>query len=419
VRCGDKVVVETDPASLPDAFDDLDVDAGFDLPTCEKTVAGPSLGVEYAQKLFDYAGTAKLADGRDVPFNASSAVEASLCFAPRFKLKADVGFLKVRSFEVSATGELQARLFLTVATTLPPSVDDKMRAELAGKPLTKSQSAILVDRDIPLASLGLGGVKLPITAHTSATLACDFTFTAPVEVKTGATATASLTAGLSYADGKLSPIFDKTASFVPTPPTFTKDGLLHAVCTVTPKIELKIFGLATSELTTRARVGLGAQQTCGGKDAQGATQKSTSGDVEARLSAAVLAKLDLFGVKKWKKECTLFDVNATARYDRTFAVASGGVGAAACTPLGPFPVPAPPAANPAACFGETQESGAASPIIPGTCTHDVCTAGEKLGQACDSCTMQVCAVDPYCCDTYWGASCFDRVAKICGKTCAP
>jgi lysozyme len=56
-------------------------------------------------------------------------------------------------------------------------------------------------------------------------------------------------------------------------------------------------------------------------------------------------------------------------------------------------------------------------LIPGTCTHDVCTAGTALGQACTSCTMIVCANDPYCCDTYWGLSCFPDVQKYCGMTC--
>jgi lysozyme len=65
--------------------------------------------------------------------------------------------------------------------------------------------------------------------------------------------------------------------------------------------------------------------------------------------------------------------------------------------------------------GSLPEAG----LIPGTCTHDVCTAGTALGQACNSCTLQICAVDPYCCDTYWGASCFTDVMKYCGMTCPP
>ncbi|HEY1959778.1 MAG TPA: GH25 family lysozyme [Polyangiaceae bacterium] len=63
--------------------------------------------------------------------------------------------------------------------------------------------------------------------------------------------------------------------------------------------------------------------------------------------------------------------------------------------------------------GDSSDEG----LIPGGCTHDVCTAGERLGQSCNSCTMIVCANDPYCCDTYWGLSCFPDVQKYCGQTC--
>jgi hypothetical protein len=58
-------------------------------------------------------------------------------------------------------------------------------------------------------------------------------------------------------------------------------------------------------------------------------------------------------------------------------------------------------------------------LIEGSCTHDVCTAGARLGQQCDECTLRICAADPYCCDTYWGASCFTDVQKLCGATCPP
>jgi lysozyme len=57
-------------------------------------------------------------------------------------------------------------------------------------------------------------------------------------------------------------------------------------------------------------------------------------------------------------------------------------------------------------------------LIPGTCTHDVCTAGDPLGQACNPCTKALCAAVPYCCDTLWGASCVDfEVPMYCGQTC--
>ena len=86
-----------------------------------------------------------------------------------------------------------------------------------------------------------------------------------------------------------------------------------------------------------------------------------------------------------------------------------------------YSLPPKPPANPASCFGSdpvASDGGSdASNVIIGTCTHDVCTAGEKPGQQCDACTLKVCAKDPYCCDTYWGISCFADVQKYCGQTC--
>lgn len=415
VTCGADTVVETDPATLDEAFDKLKFDWGFDLPACKEAEKGPSLGVSYGGSLFEYAGTATMKDGRAVPFNASAALDAALCLAPKVKLKADVGFLKVSSFEASITGNLDAKLLVTTQVKVDPSLDAKTLAELATTPLTKTYTKELAKGDIEVASLKLGFVKIPATAHYETTLSCDFQFTAPVEAKVGATAKGSLTAGLGYDGGRLHPIFDRNFTFTPVPPTFTKDGMLRAQCVVTPKIELKMFGIATARLTPRAYAGMGASQTCGGKDAQGVVQRLNSGDVEAGASASVYGEINLLGIKKWKKECTLFDENRQASYEQTYPTPGGAT--ATCTPASAFPLPPPLPANPAACFGDDDAADKTPTIIPGTCTHDVCTPGEKLGQACDDCTMKVCAADAYCCDTYWGMSCFQKVQDLCGRTC--
>ena len=88
---------------------------------------------------------------------------------------------------------------------------------------------------------------------------------------------------------------------------------------------------------------------------------------------------------------------------------------ATCTPTMAYTLAPRADANPASCFADS--SGTDAGPIPGTCTHDVCTAGDPLGQACDACTTKVCAKDPYCCDTFWGPSCFKDVQTECGQTC--
>lgn len=462
-QAAEGTVVMTAAATLQEAVDSLVVHTTLDVPdlTMDGPVSTASAAALHPQgkggttiKLLDYSGkqlfeindTAMGSDGMPVPYIVYAGIETgTLGFSPSYAFDADVGFLKLNSFKVSATGKLEAKLVLAAGVKFDPSVDAARAAMLAGKPLTKSFSKTLAEYDVNLGSIGLGGISLPASAHYTATINCDFAFTAPVEAKVGGTASGSITAGLSYAGGKLTPSFDKSATFTPMPPEYTKEGMARAYCTVSPTFQLKFFGVATAELTASAYAGMGASETCGGKDAAGVTQALVHGDVEAGMSAKVLAKVDLFGLYKWKKECTLFDINTLQQYDTTYPYPGGPT--ATCTIAGPFPLPPPVPANPQSCFGEndpgtggtgtgtgtggnpngggggddagggTDGGDSGKPLIPGTCTHDVCTAGEKLGQACDDCTMKVCAADSYCCDTFWGLSCFDSVKQYCGKTC--
>ena len=446
-QTADGVVVMTTPATLQEAVDTLVVHGTFDTPDLDVNgpVATTSLKTQgkggTTIKLLDYSGTslfdikdtAKASDGTDVPYEMYAGIDVgTLGFSPSYDFDADVGFLKLNSFKVNATGKLDAKLMMNAGVKFDASVPAAKQALLAGKPLKKSYSKVLADYNVSLGSLGISGISIPASAHFTATLNCDLTFTAPVEAKVGGVASAQITAGLSYAGGKLTPSFSKDATFTPSPPTFTKQGFVRAYCSVNPQFELKFFGAATAQLTATAYAGMGGQDTCGGKDTAGNTQLLVHGDVEAGVAAKVMAQVNLFGLYKWKKECQLFDVNGKAQYDTTFPYPGGAT--ATCTVAGPFSLPPAQPADLASCFGDndtgsttpptdagtsgTVDAGGDAGLIPGTCTHDVCTAGDKLGQACDDCTMKVCAVDSYCCDTYWGLSCFDTVQKQCGKTCA-
>jgi hypothetical protein len=57
----------------------------------------------------------------------------------------------------------------------------------------------------------------------------------------------------------------------------------------------------------------------------------------------------------------------------------------------------------------------------GTCTHSICTMGEKLVAGCDTsgCVSKICAasVDPYCCNTAWDNICVGEVNTVCGIGC--
>lgn len=50
----------------------------------------------------------------------------------------------------------------------------------------------------------------------------------------------------------------------------------------------------------------------------------------------------------------------------------------------------------------------------GMCDHGTDTAGGPLDPSCDACTAEVCAVDPYCCETAWDDVCVGEAADNCG-----
>ncbi len=54
---------------------------------------------------------------------------------------------------------------------------------------------------------------------------------------------------------------------------------------------------------------------------------------------------------------------------------------------------------------------------PGTCSHPICTRGNKLVASCDPCATEICAEDSYCCNTLWDRICVSEVRSICGESC--
>jgi hypothetical protein len=66
---------------------------------------------------------------------------------------------------------------------------------------------------------------------------------------------------------------------------------------------------------------------------------------------------------------------------------------------------------------EVDASGVAACAGGSTCSHGVCEQGPPLDETCDSCTANVCGVDPYCCDVQWDSICVDEAQQLCGATC--
>jgi hypothetical protein len=54
----------------------------------------------------------------------------------------------------------------------------------------------------------------------------------------------------------------------------------------------------------------------------------------------------------------------------------------------------------------------------GVCGQSLCETGvSPMPQACHSCVLQICDIDPACCDTAWDQSCVDKVSSVCNLAC--
>ncbi len=441
----DGTTVLTDPVTLPEAVDSLQFQATLQVPPLGRSgplaaapdpvVGGGSTGngstpqrarvrvldqgspislIDYSNTtLLDYDGEASLPNGKKIGFHATATLPtATLNFTPSYDVGVQLGFLKVSEAHVIATGQLDANLQVDAKVDLESDLDSTSFTQLIAQQIPGSKGTTIADYEFSLGSIKAGPISVPVNAHFTANLACTFAWGGGVEVSAGATASASLTAGVSYQDGNFTPKFDHSDSFNPTGPDFKANGAIRASCSVTPKFELSFFGVASADISAEAHVGVGGGVSC--DNSSDPPQGQVDGDLEAGASAKVHGKVDLLGLH-WDKECTLFNENSSNPWQGTFPLPSGST----CTTTDGYKLPAQQDAHPELCFGDGDSDGGGSGggIIQGTCTHDVCTAGDKLGQQCDDCTMKVCAADSYCCDTYWGASCFDDVQKYCGKTC--
>ena len=53
----------------------------------------------------------------------------------------------------------------------------------------------------------------------------------------------------------------------------------------------------------------------------------------------------------------------------------------------------------------------------GCICHDPCETGELLDPSCSTCAEQICAADPFCCQTAWDDICVSEVETVCQEQC--
>jgi len=51
------------------------------------------------------------------------------------------------------------------------------------------------------------------------------------------------------------------------------------------------------------------------------------------------------------------------------------------------------------------------------CAHDKCIEGSALTIGCDPCVTDICAADPFCCNTLWDSACVNAVFFVCLEFC--
>jgi hypothetical protein len=297
-------------------------------------------------------------------------------------------------------------------------------AALIAKKISNKPSTTLADHKIKLPGLKLGFISVPAHAQFRAVLTCDLKWGGETRVVVGAKASATISAGARYDGSKISPVWDHTESIEQIGPNWTINHDLGLRCAIIPELKLNLWDVAAGEVTAEGYAALEAKATCNSATLTG----DVSGAAYAGVSARAKAKLDVFGLYKWEKECTLFDMHSPkATFSGSFPLGKG----ATCTESPATPEP-PSTSTPApSCFGDTPVAGEDAGTLPDTglpdgggedagevmCDHDVCTSGGPLSIGCTkdsqggACIKAICENDEYCCKFSWTASCIDKVEK--------
>ena len=63
----------------------------------------------------------------------------------------------------------------------------------------------------------------------------------------------------------------------------------------------------------------------------------------------------------------------------------------------------------------SRELNPSGPCSDSICPHDRCIEGVALDPTCGTCVAQICAADPFCCDTQWDSICVEEARTICGS----
>lgn len=494
---GEQIVVMTQPATLLDVVHRGSMQATLQLPELGTSgpvtqSASPTLhtlgggGGSGGISLVDLSGTTLLHASGSAPvgnanpphtvgYDASLVLKtATLDFTPKLQLSADIEpdlndpLSSVQSLSLVATGTLAADLEIEAKLALTGNPSNTDVAQLIAQEIFKSASTTLVDYPVDLGAIALGPLNVPATAEFKVTVACDqVKWGGATDVVFGGKANASITAGFQYdASSGLSPVLSHSESLSAVGPNWTLNDEISAHCWIQPELDLSLFDVASGMVWADAWGAMSADAVC-------SPQQTATGELQgtafAGISATAEAKVDVFGLFEWQKECTLFAEDSPhLNVDTTFTLPAGS--SATCVTPGPAPAPVHVDSPPASCFGGgsgsdgttgsgsssggststgTDDGGAvddagdgggmvegdadasatdAATDAPGSCDHDVCTEGDPLSPTCKLdgqngvCIQSICQNDPYCCTFAWTGSCVAHVTNgdyACTKRTCP
>lgn len=442
---GDNYVVKTERADLTDVVTEGELSGQLTVPSLQPTDPAAStktLGKKGGDtiKLLDFSGKTLFANtgsvevqpGKTLGYEANvTLTKGTLDFTPTFDVGAKIGkpsgfSLKgvIKEAHAIANGKLEAVAEVDASFKLIGTATGEDVAALIAKKVFNKPSTVIADHKIKLPGLKLGFISVPAHAQFRAVVTCDMKWGGETRVVVGGKASATVSAGARYDGSKISPVWDHSETLEQLGPVWTINHDLGLRCAIVPELKLNLWDVAAGEVVAEAYAALEAKATCNSSTLTG----DVSGAAYAGASARAKAKLDVFGLYKWEKECMLFDMHSPkASFSGSFPLGKG----ATCTDSGPVSEPPTVSAPSASCFGDTPVAGEDAGT-PGTdsgtptdggdagsvmCDHDVCTSGGPLSIGCDkdsqagACIKAICEADEYCCNIAWTASCIDKVEK--------
>jgi hypothetical protein len=296
---------------------------------------------------------------KNIGFNAyATFTKGTLTFQPTFDVGADIELDlsdiagSIKEVHVIATGELDADVEIDAALNLTGNATGDDLATLIAQKVFQAQSKTLCDYPIDLGSITVGPLNIPASAEFKTTLSCTFDWGGTAEVTGGATAKETVQAGFRYdPTNGFTPVISHNEQFTQVGPTWTLQGEVGAKCTLKPEFDLKLWDVASGEIWAEPYVAFKADAQCDQTQNPPKLTGQVSGDAYAGVSAAAHAKIDVLGLFKWEKSCTLFSYETPhASFSGSFTLPGGTT--ASCTQ----PQMQPPAPNmdtpPPMCFGD-------------------------------------------------------------------